>query len=112
MREARIILPRFDNDDVALTEVHTWLRRQLAGAFNGFTAADADGYWLGEKYTVYSERVTFYDVAMAPTGSNDLILRNVARVCGIMAKQQAVYVRYASGDVDIIDLTEEIAAAA
>lgn len=103
MREALIILPNADNNGRAIGHAHTNLATRLIDAFGGLTTRQAQGSWLDHD-KLYQEAVTEYVVAYEPTDFNDGTLREIAIQAGREAKQMAVYTRFASGDVAIIDL--------
>jgi hypothetical protein len=111
MREALIILPNKDNAGNEIRQAHTNLATRLIDAFGGLTTRAADGSWL-DRGKLYREPVTEYVVAYAPTAFNDATLREIAIQAGHEAKQFAMYARFASGDVEIIDTAPTHAEAA
>jgi hypothetical protein len=64
IKEARIILPVFDNRGYTLDAVHARLQRKLAHYFGGFTATDARGGWVATGGELIKEQVTVYDIAV------------------------------------------------
>jgi hypothetical protein len=90
-----------------LGQVHANLRRTLCERFGGFTAQSVFGGWLAPNGTLDEEPGTAYDVAV-PEGdaSCEGFLRTLARNVGAQAAQQAMYLRHASGEVEIIDTAD------
>jgi hypothetical protein len=111
MREARIILPKLDNNGSDLSFAHAALARDLCQTWGGATASDTRGMWVGYDGTLYDEPGTAYDVAMDATDENATALRNLAVRYGRLCGQEAMYVRYACGKVEIVDTRREVAAA-
>lgn len=112
MREARIILPVADNAGNPLDLIHRRLARALCQTFGGATVAETRGMWVSSSGKLYDEPGRAYDVAMADTPENAAMLRAIAMTAGASAGQEAVYVRFASGEVNIIDIPAADAAAA
>lgn len=111
MREARIILPKIDNNGHDLASAHAALARDICRAFGGVTASDTRGMWVGYDGTLYDEPGTAYDVAMDATEENAATLRDLAVRYGQLCGQEAVYVRYTCGTVEIVDTRHEAALA-
>jgi hypothetical protein len=107
LRESLITVPVNDNDGHSLAAVSEAAQMQLAHAFNGVTTIAACGKWIDAKGKIFAEPVTQLITAYEPAPRNDAILRGIARDIGREAKQFAVYVRYASGDVEILDTLGE-----
>lgn len=103
MREAKIILPLAD----VPVRVHGRLRLSLTSAFGGVTETEGTGAWRDAMGKVQIEPVRVYTVAMEPTVANDIHLDEIALTAGKAAKQAAVYVTHASGEVVIFDLLAE-----
>lgn len=99
MREGMFILPLQDNDGVDLSAlVHdTWER--LSAVFGGVTAIQGVGIWDGQKEDVWT-----LTAAYDPTEANHRIFERIARDAAQGARQNALYLRYADGEVKIIDL--------
>ena len=112
MKEARIILPKADNNGQSLEFMHKSLATMLCKAFGGATATDSHGMWVSPEGKLYDEPGTAYDVAMEDTAENAATMREIAFRFGRLAKQEAMYLRYASGKVEIVDTSAEMAAAA
>jgi hypothetical protein len=103
MREARIILPVNDNEHHVLEEIHNKLRKMLCLSFGGYTAQSVYGGWVSDTGEVFEEPSIAYDVAMDPDPAKEEALRNIAKQVGHEAKQLAMYVRHASGEVEILE---------
>lgn len=104
LREARIIL----TSDHSPEE----LERRLLQAFGGFTKMSrAFGVWQSPSGEVYEEHVIVYDVAAEPTHENELKLRRLADWARVEYDQEAIYLRWPEGDVELIDGTSVEAAA-
>lgn len=112
MREAMITLPQHDNDRHSLQHVRHYAEKALAKSFGGFTVANAKGGWVNGRGELLSEPVWTFAVAYEPTPANDAKLTSIARYMGTEGKQQAMYVRYASGEVHILDMQENARKAA
>jgi hypothetical protein len=104
MREARIILPFAENGGKDITFAHETLARELASTFGGFTAFNVQGGWVNGEGKLYLDAGRAYDVAMADTEENAAKLRGIARGIGKLTHQEAVYLRYANGEVDILTI--------
>jgi hypothetical protein len=111
MREALIVLPNLDNNGQSIAVAHKRLATRLIDAFGGLTTRQAQGAWVNHG-KLYREDVTEYVVAYAPTAFNDGTLREIATQAGNEARQLAVYARFASGEVEIIDTVPAHAATA
>lgn len=113
MREGLINVPKFDNDGNSLDAAINAAMSSIAEMFGGVTAIEAQGLWLGPDGTPYREPivqlVTAYDPA---SGMHDAYLKGIAKFVGEQTKQLAMYVRYASGDVEIIDTSAQAKQAA
>lgn len=102
-RESLITIPKADNDGVPLNGVMKSAQAFLIDAFGGCTVSEAFGSWRNADGVVMSEPVWQLVTAYEPDANNDATLHTLATNVGKLARQQAVYVRYASGDVEIID---------
>lgn len=101
MREAMLIAPVNDNNGASLRGELDQTVATLIDTFGGVTISDAFGSWSnGGK--VVTEPVKQLVVAMDQTPENDSKFRFIAESFGRLARQLAVYVRYASGSVEII----------
>ncbi|UDL89830.1 hypothetical protein LGH82_33155 [Mesorhizobium sp. PAMC28654] len=111
MREALMIIPKADNHGHDLSNVRKATLTRMIDAFGGCTVRDAEGYWL-DNGKLYQEPVTELVSAYTPTDFNDATLREIATQAGHDAKQLAVYVRFASGEVELINTAPAYANAA
>lgn len=111
MREALVILPQFDNNGSSLDDILQEVIVRLGECFSGCTVREATGYWTnGGK--VFHEPVWECVSAYQPGMEGDNKLRSVAEFIGEKAEQLAVYLRYASGQVEILDTSLVAQAAA
>lgn len=103
LKEAQIILPThaWQAENKA---AHAALKSELLTLWGGFTATAAQGGWRDNHGKDCVEPVTCYTVAMADNEANAALLREVAMRAGQGARQTAMYVRYASGEVDIVEV--------
>lgn len=117
-REYRFILPTYERRTAptseadyrlryALTDAHSWLRHALVRNFDGFTATEATGAWFNGKAQIV-EPVILYDVAIEELPINTQVLREIAHHAGTMALQECVYLRDPSGNVEFINMKEDI----
>jgi hypothetical protein len=102
MREAVIVLPVNFNDGKPMAAAHNWLRRKLSDTFGGFTAHEAVGGW-STGGVVQIEPVVRYVVACPTDKQARVTLRLIAADLQRMGKQEAIYLRMPSGDVEFID---------
>lgn len=104
MREARVILPMYDNDGHSLEHVHTYLKQQLCLAFGGYTAIKSFGGWMDRKTgKLYEEEGTAYDIACDDTQVTKDVLLGLAQILINLASQEAIYLRLPNGDVQIVE---------
>ena len=112
MREAKIIAPLRDNDGLSLAHQIALAQSELVKAFGGCTRSLAVGSWCAPDGTLMTEDVCQLVAACEPGRWADATLGAIAQRFGVAARQLAVYVRYASGDVEIIDTSAAAAQAA
>lgn len=98
-REAVLIVPSNDNSGQPIPEILDRALRLCDRAFGGVTLTQGTGQWQGQR-----EPVNLLTSAMESSADNDRKLRIIAMSIGRLAAQQAMYVRYANGDVDILDV--------
>ncbi len=105
MREGLIAVPKFDNSGNSLAFLAESLMASLAKHFGGVTVIDAIGCWVDPQTgKLYREPVTQVITAYDPScPAHDDFLRGAAKQIGEAGEQLAMYVRYASGEVEIID---------
>lgn len=100
MKEARIILPDMNAEQqAALYEV----QKHIVAAFGGCTVTSGYGYWVDPKTTLnIGEVVKLVDVAYIPSIEADNKLYDIANAFRIDCKQEAVYLRYGNGNVQLV----------
>lgn len=112
MREGCIICPQHDNDGQSLQRVLKHSQEALARQFGGYTCLPGKDGWINNAGKIQTEPVWQLTVAYEPSATNDAKLESVARYIGQEGKQQAVYVRFASGNVSIIETNPPLKVAA
>ena len=100
MKEAQINLPILGNNGKSLGAAHTTLENMLVTLFGGCTRTIGVGMWQGED-KLYREDVYCYMVAMEATPGNRSALQGIADAIKLAARQDAMYVCHADGDVII-----------
>jgi len=96
------VAPQRDNDGREIEGALTSLEKALCHYFGGFTRLESYGGWFdGGK--VVREAVYVYDVACDLTNDTAVKLRHLAVALLRDARQQAVYLRYPSGYVEIVE---------
>lgn len=103
-REAMLICPKMDNAGNSLEAVRKHLVKELCKAFGGATVSEAQGAWVDPNSgELYDEPV--WQIVSA-VDVDDLIaemkLRSLAHWLCDAAQQLAVYLRQASGEVEIV----------
>ncbi len=111
MNEGLIIVPQADNDGNSLDGVKRACVGNLIQAFGGCRVSSAEGAWADSDGTLYIEPVSEITTAYEANDYNDQRLRLIALESGIAGKQIAVYVRYASGKVEILQIKADAKAA-
>lgn len=101
LREARIIAPLSGNSGEYLGAAHFDLCQSLLDTFQGYTQTEARGGWRNLGTTIV-EPVICYDVACVDTDGARVALRNIAEIFKRQAKQECVYVRFPTGDVELV----------
>lgn len=96
MREARIILP------MSCEPIRVLFEAQLLDAWGGFTVATATGGWRDASGLPVKERVRTYDIAMGDDPMNRPRLEALARWVVMHGKQECVYVRFPTGEVELV----------
>jgi hypothetical protein len=102
LREARINLPVADNSGKPLDTVRDQLARALAESFGGFTLTRGRGGWINADGKLYDEPVHVFDVAAEDNADSETKLEAIADWLKVAANQEAVYVRFPSGRVQIV----------
>lgn len=111
MREAFLLAPVRGNDGESLVKAHKALQNALLDSFGGFTSSDVQGAWRdAETGVVYHDVSKRYVVASEATGADRAKLESCARQFGADAKQLAMYVCHANGEIVFLDTREPIKA--
>jgi hypothetical protein len=106
LKEATVILPdNAEYDAHLLTFQH-----ELATIFGGYTVTKGEGGWVSPRGDHVRDLVRVYTVAMADSEANADVLEEIALRYGRQLGQEAVYIRFPNGNVDIIDTAQAIAA--
>lgn len=106
MREAMIIVPKFDNNGRDLSDVLESVFFSLSAEFGGCTVTDGYGCWVRPQTgELVREPVWQVTAACHPVSNGDAAtyLENLADFVGEAGQQDAVYIRYPSGKVVIRD---------
>ena len=103
MREAMVICPKRDNSGKPLPHVRRKATEMLVRAFGACSTRDAIGHWQDGNGNVVTEPVSELVAACDDSAQANATLRQVAQWIGDAANQQAVYVRFASGNVEILE---------
>jgi hypothetical protein len=99
-----IVCPKADNAGVCLKSVRDVALGYLVDKFGGATVRDAVGIWRDPKTGhLHNEPVWELVSAYEPSQASHNVLQGVAQWLGEAGRQEAVYVRFASGDVEIVD---------
>lgn len=93
MREARLILPTTDATIQAVGKTIN----DVSARFGGVTITEGYGRWKSEQ-----EDVFILDIAYEPSFINDSELYDLANAFREDAKQEAVYLRYGNGFVQLV----------
>lgn len=106
MRTGQIILPILRNDGkTPLAKTHARLATLLIAAFGGCTVVFGSGMYDNPGKGLQVEEIYQYTVAYVPSDSQDFALRAIAKAIGAEAGQDAMYVQYASGTVELVSTT-------
>lgn len=103
LNTATIIIPLLDNDGSDNSAVIDRTIRALCATHGGATAWDAAGYWASPEGQLYKDGVKVIQSAMTKSDDNRSSLRALALDVLADTDQEAVYVSYAGGEVEIID---------
>ena len=103
LREARLIVPLFDNRGASLTDTLVKVEHRLTAVFGGCTVIrSVFGSWVDNGGKVFREPVYVFDVAVQDTHANRETLRAIAVFAAVHGRQQSVYLRLPSGDVEFV----------
>lgn len=105
LKEAKIIFPLKDNDGNSLDTLNDDLITEIIHEFGGISVSNSLGYWLDCNGDLFKDYVNELVFACDDNATVDEKINNLAIKYGQLAKQLAIYVKYPSQDVDIIDLT-------
>lgn len=99
LKEARIVMPSPAGDGMD----HESLRTAIVAAFGGYTCTTGVGAWRpADSDTTIVDKVAIYDVAIeAERDASWDMLFQIAMQAGRDLKQEAVYIRYPDGAVEI-----------
>jgi hypothetical protein len=111
MREALIICPQHDNAGKSLQHVKHYAELALCKSFGGCTVSSAKGSWVSPQGELVTEPVWQLVAACDETVAAHNTLRSIANYIGHEGRQDAVYVRYREGRVEIIDTSAKALAA-
>lgn len=107
MREGMIIVPKYGNDGAPLMALVDECIQSMADAFGGVTVREAHGAWRDKAGKMHAEPVFELVSAYDPESlADDAALTDVARTVADKGNQLAVYIRYASGEVEIVEFSE------
>lgn len=103
LREATLKMPSHDNDGNLLNDLKVKLEKNILDIFGGFSLQRTESVWLDAATgKVYNEPILTYVIAMEQGADNDLKLTGLADLVKLEGKQEAVYVRFADGNVQLI----------
>jgi hypothetical protein len=105
--EGMIVIPVNDNNGDSLAVVSEETQLALAHQFGGVTVIPGIGKWIDSTGKLFAEPINELVTAYEPTLENNSKLRKIALKMGLDAGQLSVYVRYASGGVEIINIDRE-----
>ena len=101
MREAMIICPMADNTGRLRPNVYRGARDAMITAFNGCTVRYAEGYWRNDDGKLFMENVAELMAVCDDSATSRDALQAIANNIGYKLQQYAVYIRYASGEVEL-----------
>lgn len=93
LRIASFILPCSDNDGDSTVDAHAYAEQMLLKEFGGFTTTPVKGKWADDHGKVFTDISVKYEVAVDTAHSfGGQLLRQIATMAAIIAKQDAVFV--------------------
>ena len=98
LREAKLIIP-LDGCGDAIPYAEEFILAQ----WGGFTAALCDGAWRDDLGQIIREPSRVYTIAMEPNGDSRVKLHRLGAIVADMGRQNCVYVRHASGIVELVN---------
>ena len=105
MKEARIIMPIVGGEPC---NVHSFLQADILEAFGGYTAYQGSGGWTDTGSELVEDLSMIYDIACDEHRDSTYDqLFEIAMKAGRALNQQAVYIRYPDGYVEIASCTEQ-----
>lgn len=103
LNTATIIVPLKDNDGSDNSAVIDRTIRSLCETHGGATSWVAKGYWVNANGKLFADDVVVIQSAMTKSEGNREALRALAALVLADTDQEAVYVSYPGGEVEIID---------
>ena len=109
LREARLVVPGFNNSGIHDPAIIAEVRRRLVMFFDSYTETTAVGAYVMPSGETKAETVHLFDIA---AGYDSLhTLRSIAKFVAHEMDQEAVYLRHTSGVVEFVRRQEADAAA-
>lgn len=104
MREASFIIPTVDKEGF-LSDSHVIdACGALVDAFGGVTKTYGTGYWRDDSGNLIKEPVAILTVAWE--GEKDITFGAIAAKCAADLDQDALYIKWPSGNVDILSRSQ------
>lgn len=102
--EATITLPLFGNkqEDHEGMGLIQKVEMMILSTFGGFTRTQGQGQWMNPEGHVYVDDVLVYTIAHDWQGYKAGALTELAKHACVVLKQECIYVRYAHGEVHLI----------
>ncbi|MDQ2066751.1 hypothetical protein Q9295_10210 [Xinfangfangia sp. CPCC 101601] len=98
MHEAKIILPKFDNQGKAIDHLHPLIAESILANFGGYSVQDICGVWKDpDSGRVYQDKSSAYVIAADWSGMNPVKLRWIARRAAVLLSQECIYMALPSG---------------
>jgi hypothetical protein len=102
MKEARIILPTFQRDDMPVgANIPTMLEEKLIDVFGGYTVTVGHGGYRMADGSIKQEPVRVYDVACGEWDNSETLEPMAKWLCKA-ANQECVYLRLPSGQIKFV----------
>jgi hypothetical protein len=104
LKEARLIIPDYGRNGQPIPD---WLRSSveaiLCKKWGGFTKTQGDGGYTAHNGAIIYEPITVYDIAVPMGPTTELQLTDLARGICNAARQECVYLRLCSGQVELVE---------